>query len=57
MAQGAKINTKANEGHFCCSSSMADHSSRLLESLDNQRRRKRRIKSDGKLFDGMNPHC
>lgn len=33
MAQ-AKINAKANEGRFCRSSSMADRSSRLLESLD-----------------------
>uniref|UniRef100_A0A2K5DD15 BAG domain-containing protein n=1 Tax=Aotus nancymaae TaxID=37293 RepID=A0A2K5DD15_AOTNA len=33
MAQ-AKINAKANEGRFCRSSSVADRSSRLLESLD-----------------------
>lgn len=33
MAQ-AKISAKANEGRFCRSSSMADRSSRLLESLD-----------------------
>lgn len=33
MAQ-ARISAKANEGRFCRSSSMADRSSRLLESLD-----------------------
>ncbi|KAL6090573.1 hypothetical protein STEG23_009422 [Scotinomys teguina] len=33
MAQ-AKISAKAHEGRFCRSSSMADRSSRLLESLD-----------------------
>ncbi|XP_048203521.1 BAG family molecular chaperone regulator 2 isoform X2 [Perognathus longimembris pacificus] len=33
MAQ-AKINAKAHEGRFCRSSSMADRSGRLLESLD-----------------------
>ncbi|EPQ05821.1 BAG family molecular chaperone regulator 2 [Myotis brandtii] len=33
MAQ-VKINAKASEGRFCRSSSMADRSSRLLESLD-----------------------
>uniref|UniRef100_A0A8C2QNT0 BCL2-associated athanogene 2 n=1 Tax=Cricetulus griseus TaxID=10029 RepID=A0A8C2QNT0_CRIGR len=57
MAQ-AKISAKAHEGRFCRSSSMADRSSRLLESLDQlELRRKRGIKPDCKPPDGPNPHC
>uniref|UniRef100_A0A286XI68 BAG cochaperone 2 n=1 Tax=Cavia porcellus TaxID=10141 RepID=A0A286XI68_CAVPO len=56
MAQ-ARIQAKASEGRFCRSSSMADRSSRLLESLDQlELRRTGRVKPDCKPLDGPNPH-